>query len=649
MNRPGTIDLTDAQAAGLIIELFREGFTRMLPVHREMGVVTRAFNGDLGIPLPEMQAHEMAAVPNLIFSGINQYGQRVASVRPQVTFPSMRSRPNGTEYLVHARTAEDQRAAVMGWWEMNELDVMAALSARHLAAYGAMGRQISHNAFNTVDKRRIPHWKVMDPLLTLPGHQSPDSVRMSHVIYIEHHTSEYCKMTWPEKWNRLYKGAPSDDSTYRVLEYVDEHEYVFLMMGRDETPGERRDADSGYSPGEILGRVQHNLGVCPSSFAGRLGLDRIQGQFSQTVGMYVTQSMLMSLATIAVKKSVYPEKWAQSPANAPTLPTIEAVANSMTGEIGIVQNGQLQVVHTQLSGDLLQLMDRLERSARITGGTPSDVTGESATNVRTGRRGSDIMSATMDPQIAEDQARLRQCYEWEIEIGIRVMRTFFGDAPSQFFIPVTGEIHEDGEYIPNQLFKSNLSPRVTYPIPGTDVSGLIVELGQMQGMKSIDPDTAREMNPLIQNPAEVKRRIMVNDIDTAVMATVTSLAGSGNMDPRVLTMMRNSVLAGDDPGTAYEKAHAAMQKEQADQANAMAQQTQGAQPELQPGATQGPQNPIVPGAQPQGGAPGIQSLLARLGGSGGAPKGPMPPLANALEGPQGASATLASSVPAVAS
>ena len=115
-----------------ILALWHERRSGMGFAFNRMEEITRLYNGDLALPLPQVDKIEKAAVANLIQQGIDQLGARVASVRPAVDCPSAEPGQPMAD-----KKARNRRLAIMGWWDKSMMDVLDGRRARHLLAYAS--------------------------------------------------------------------------------------------------------------------------------------------------------------------------------------------------------------------------------------------------------------------------------------------------------------------------------------------------------------------------------------------------------------------------------------------------------------------------------------------------------------------------------
>src|SRR5690606_3433779 len=226
------------------------------------------------------------------------------------------------------------------------------------------------------------------------------------------------------------------DELFEVLEFEDGNEMVTCVVGHSEvnpygiSDWATSEPSSGAKVVE-LERIPNRAGVCTAVVPGRINLDRRQGRFDGMLGMHQMQARLFALEVIAVEKGVFPNDWLIARQN--EVPKIVQVADGRTGQVGIVQGGDLRQVQDQPGYQTFPTIDRLERGQRLTGGIPAEFGGESATNVRTGRRGENILSATIDFGIQEAQQVLAHSMMEENCRAIAIDKGYF-DTSKSFYV-----------------------------------------------------------------------------------------------------------------------------------------------------------------------------------------------------------------------
>ena len=603
------------KASGQIVAMYQERRKDRAGIFNRMDEIRRHYNGDVMVPLPELDESERPAIPNLIAQGIDQFATRVASVMPSIYYPSLRPGIQTSD-----NKARDRRLANLGWWDMNRMTTKVRRRARHLTAYGMSAVSLSPVSLDPADKREIPHWRVRNPLSTYPSPMvDPDSMEPSDCIFSDHRPLGWLKSNYPAQMSVLYKGDASDSDMFTILEYLDAAESVLIVVGKDRKKGQYHDAAQGVSSSQLLSRLPNRSEVCPVVIAGRITLDRLQGQFDQMLGMYQREAKLDALNTIAVFRNVFPDEWVVSPANAPTSPRIIQEADGKMGIRGILDKGQIQIVHPQQTQDAPMALDRLERAQRLTAGIPAEFGGESGSNIRTARRGASVMSASVDMPLQEYQEIFATSMELENSRAVAIMKSYYGNKSSMFFFGSDGEIARP-DYTPNETFETNLS-YVKYSMPGSDANGMVVQVGQLVGTGVMSTQTAMETLPMIEDPIRERDQVEIEGLRKAMLQGLEQQAIQGQLDANTLSRIikakagRHVTLE-----DAVSQVHDEMQKEQADKAQQM-QQGQQPGPEMQPGMGVSPENPVQ-GAQPPQGPPSLQQLLGQLGQGGGqAPQG----------------------------
>ena len=602
-------------AATEIVKLYQDRKRERGAMFGRMNDIRNHYNGDIVIPLPELDEMEKPSVPNLIAAGIDQFAMRVASVMPDIAYLPIRP---GIQ--VSENRARDRRLANLGWWDMNKMGVKLRRRARHLTAYGMSAVSLSPVSVYDNDKRNMPHWRVRNPLATFPSTMiDPDSFEPTDCIFADRRPLEWLKANYPTQMGALYKGDKMDHDMFEVLEYMDAYETVLMVCGAERLKDNSwaPDPQKNLSSSVILERIPNRAEVCPVVIAGRVTLDRLAGQFDQMLGMYQRQAKLDALDYIATFRNVFPDEWIVSSGSSPTSPRIIQEADGKQGIRGVIDRGQIQMVHSEPGQSTQGSIDRLERAQRLTAGIPAEFGGESPTNVRTARRGEMVMSNTVDMPIQEYQEIFANSLESENRRAVAIMKAYYGNKPSMFFMGASGEIFRP-DYTPKETFETDLS-YVKYSMPGSDVNGMVIAIGQRVGTGIMSTQTAREMDPAIEDPIRERDQVEVESLRRALLAGMEAQAQQGTMDPSIIARIAKAkaerhVTLED----AVSKIHAEMQQEQAAQANQqqqmMAQGGGPAMPETQPGVNVGPDTPAgaSPLPTPPQGSQDLSSLLQNL-------------------------------------
>jgi hypothetical protein len=211
--------------------------------------------------------------------------------------------------------------------------------------------------------------------------------------------------------------------------------------------------------------------------------------------------------------------------------------------------------------------------------------------------------------------------EAENRRAVAIQKAYYGNRKCVFFGErYDGKEAEKPDYVPNDTFVREES-EVRYAIPGTDLPGLIVEIGQMIGDGTLSTESGQEMNPLITDPRKERDRIEVEGLRRAALQSLEAGVSNGTIDPKQIALIAKMKIEKHVPiEEAIIKVHEMQQQEQA-QAQ-QAQQEQGAGvPEAQPGlgsaaetqATMQPPAPAIPGPAPE--QSNLAQLMSQLGGA----------------------------------
>ena len=589
-------------AASEICSLYTERKSNRGRFISRMEEIQRFVNGDVVIPLPEMDKNEKAAIPNLISQGLDALSQRIASVQPDQEWPALRPGIDRSEKM-----ARNRRLAALGWWDMNRMSMLDRRRARYLVGYGFAPVTIGPVSANPHDKREIPHWQVRNPLHVFPSPPAYEGdIRPSDTIICHRKPFWWLKRMYPGQMAPLSLGGATPDTEFEVLSYNDSEENVMVVVGRHRAENTYAQPGDGGAPFAELERTKNRAGVPLSVMPYRIALDRVQGHFDSITGMYMRQAKLDALELLAVTHAVFPDQWMVSHPNAPMKPKIVINADGPKGVIGEIENGTIQVVNAQPSQQGPQAIDRLERSQRVTAGIPADWGGESATNVRTARRGSEVMGATVDMPIMEYQDILGESKQAELEIAVAVMKGNYGSKATSFYIPISEKVGPRPDYTPNEAFETDMN-FVKWSMPGSDANALVISLGQRVGFGEMSLQTAREMDPAIEDPERERNQVENEGLMKAFLQGVEQQASQPGFD--VSLIAKAAQLHASDvamtPADAWVKVMDQAKADAAAQQQAQAAQQPQGQPGMPPGG------PPQPGTGPPGTAigPAPQSQL----------------------------------------
>ena len=141
-----------------IVDLYYSRSQNHAGVKARMRHIRDHYNGDVVVPLPEVDTTESAAVANLLAQGLDQTAMRVASVLPDIVCP-----PADDTSKQARKHAQIRRKAMFGWWQNSTLDLQLAKRARHLIGYSQTITQFG------LIRRACPTWQARDPLTAYPS------------------------------------------------------------------------------------------------------------------------------------------------------------------------------------------------------------------------------------------------------------------------------------------------------------------------------------------------------------------------------------------------------------------------------------------------------------------------------------------------
>ena len=582
-----------------IVELYKERLDAQGPVLQQMRDVRRLANGDIIVPLNELDRNTKSSVANLLVQGLDQMSMRIASTMPTPYFPALREGNDRSMKL-----SRDRNRAMTAIWDANRMNQKMRRRARHLLAYSSSPVFIKPN----FDKR-LPEWHLRNPLDTFAAPSTdPDNPVPDNCIFTYNRTYRWLTQNYGYAIDGVLNvGNPSWDDMFTILEYVCDNEIVTCVLGTEKS----RDTQTGqsYSGARVveLSRMVNRTGMPLVVMPSRVTLDKPRGQFDGLLGMYYTRARLQALTEIAIERGIFPDEYLVSRPG--ENPEILQVADGKTGQLGVVKGGDIQQLQTNPGYKTDVALDRIERQERLEGAIPAEFGGESGTNIRTGRRGESVLSATVDFRVQEAQDTFASCLVEEDKIAIAIEKAYYGNSPKSFYMP--GRKGGITDYTPNKLWETDFH-YVAYSASGSDVNSLIVGLGQRLGTGLMSKETARESDPLIVDPELEKDRIVAEGIEAALLQSIQSQAAdpNGPYQPDDLAYIAMQVQS--NKMSLAEAIQAAQKRAQARQA---AEAPQGA-PETMPGLAMpgmGAEQPAAPS-----GPPNPQALLQALQAGGGA-------------------------------
>jgi hypothetical protein len=585
-------------SAEQIVELYNQRKKEAGPVKEQMRRIRDLANGDIVLPLNELDKNARSSVANLFVQGLEQMSMRVASTMPSPYFPPVKE---GSERSKNA--ARQKKMAMLAMWDNNRMSQKMRRRSRHLFAYASSPVLIKPN-FRTM----MPTWTVRNPLNTYcaPVEDMDDPIPYD-CIFSYQVTASFLIRTYGEKVvGQLRLGRVESDQKFTMLEYISPDAIQLCAIGGSSDDYEEATHYGGFSA-VLLESIPNRTGISLVVNPNRITLDKPRGQFDGILGMYYTRARLQALTEIAIERGIFPEEYLVSRSG--ENPEIIQIADGKTGQLGIVKGGDIQQLQLNPGYKTDTALDRLERQERLEGAIPAEFGGESSSNIRTGRRGDAVLSATVDYRVQEAQTIFESSLVEEDKIAIAIEKAYFGPFQKSFYVPGRAASGQS-LYTPDQLWDNDFH-YVTYSAAGSDVNGLVVGLGQRLGTGLMSKESAREADPLISDPDLEHDRIIQEGIEAALLSSIQQQAvdPAGPYQPEDLAYLTRLVV--EQNVTLYEAVKRTDQRARDRQA-AMVEPTA---PEAMPGLAQpgmGAESQMAP--PPAAGGGGLEALLSQLGG-----------------------------------
>tara|TARA_B000000609_G_C24182362_1_gene360085 strand:+ start:3872 stop:5635 length:1764 start_codon:yes stop_codon:yes gene_type:complete len=528
-----------------------------------MRVLRDYYNGDVIVPLPELDSDEQSAVANLLAQGLDQTAMRIASTSPDIYCP-----PVDTKTKRAKDNARIRRQALFGWWENSRMDLQLAKRARHLIGYSTTCTQLRFNP-----QKGCPEWHLRDPLTAFPATMlGVDDMRPRDVVFGYERTLGWIRSMYPEAGIMFQGDAVGNDHPIEMIEYVDAEEQVLIGRRGPINSGSFFPSASETENVTIeLERIPNVMGETPVVCANRISLDDSQGQFDGILGMYQMQARLMALEVIAVQKGVFPDTWLVGRAG--ETPQIVNPADGLTGEVGVVRGGDLRDMQMQPGYMTNPAIDRLERAQRLTAGIPQEFGGESTSNIRTGRRGDAVLSAVVDFPVQEAQKVMARCLQEENRLAISMSKAYSGRRARSFYVSAKsakGRV----DYVPNENFDSTDNV-VSYSQAGADINNLVIGGGQRVGMGTMSKQSFMAIDPLVDDPEFEHDAVIAEQLEAALLTSLQQQAAEGIIPPsdlaRIMDLVRSDKL---ELAEAVDKVQKEAQERQATEVDPMSPQAQ---------------------------------------------------------------------------
>ena len=144
------------QSVEQIVALYNARREAQGPILRRMREVRDLANGDIVIPLSELDRNARTNVANLLVQGLDQTSMRIASTMPMPFFPPIKQ--NNADSQEQARL---RKKIILSYWDKNKMGLKMRRRARHFLAYSSSPVYLRPD-FKTL----TPTWSIRNPLDT---------------------------------------------------------------------------------------------------------------------------------------------------------------------------------------------------------------------------------------------------------------------------------------------------------------------------------------------------------------------------------------------------------------------------------------------------------------------------------------------------
>ncbi len=590
-----------------IVGIIRQRQEAQSPLLERMLDIKERYNGDYVIPLPSMDEEPILPplTPALISENIDAVAQRAASVMPFIGCPALD--PSKERGRRSRQYADVRKRALAATWYQNRFKVKMRRAYRHLAGYATTALCIYPDF-----ELGMPKIEVRDPLGVYPEPQAAENYDVPRNCgFIYGKSGDWLRANYPA--SRTENGGPvaSDENArqelWDVCEWVDAEHIVIGIMG--PRYAYHNQSYSYHSTQLELSRAINRAGMPCVITPGRITLDKIASSVSNVVGMTDLMAKLMALEIIAQEKAIFPDRYIIGRSGQVPMIVGGEWKDGREGEVNVLLDAE-QIGELRSSPDPATniAIDRLERNARISTGTVPQIGGESYGALRTGRGIDALMGASLDPRVQELQETMEAHLPYLNECIFACYRGYFDQ---QKFVTFTGYSGDFGhvEFTPEEHFES-FDNVVSHSIPGADVQGTTIQLGQLLQMKGISLNTFRVKHPFVDDPEAEGRRVDEEQLEEAVMAGIQQQAAQGTMPIVYVAKIEKFRKDGHDIFESIRRADEELRKEQAEEIPEPAEGQMMA-PEAAPGLAGGPE--MMAGAPPPEQAPpGIAEMRAAL-------------------------------------
>lgn len=615
-----------------IQRIVMDRYNAQSPVFSRMREVLKRYEGDWVVPIAERPDEPQMpnTSPLMIGQIVDFAGKRAASIKPMLRVPPLRNNtPKGTG---STEWAGKRRRALEACYDFSKYSLSRRRQFRHLAAYHTYA-QLCIPDF----KAEMPRLEVREPLATLTDARSADNFREPEwFATVTALSGEALRARFPTLASE-YGGPVTNKDTsqmWYMVEFVDAECLTFGLLGPQTFIGDHinRGLNAPAMHCQIGPQIPNRAGMVPGTMPVNMSLAGIAAGLGSLLGSVDLQSKLTNLDILAQQRAIFPDMYVLGREGAQPRLVYGDWKPGTSGEINLIADAQtVGLLHQSPDPRTQQLIDRLERNVKTSGGLPPQAAGETYGALRTGRAIDALGGMSVDPTIQEmheiDEA-------WLQYMNRVILATYKGYFGSKKYSIAWGSSSDEAllDFVPAKHIESTTNV-VRYPIPGADVTQTTQIQGSLFGAGIISADTFREGHPWIEDAEREKSKILVEQIERGTLEAFQMQMGQGQIPLPMVGMVMRHVQAGLQLWEALEKAQEELQRQQMEmQQRQQAIATTGVElgmgeqlPESMPGMAAGPAALMPGGAPPQAEAPNppvveptdvakMQNLMSAMGG-----------------------------------
>lgn len=493
------------------------------------------YNGDWVVPDLGVEGKPM--IPTIVSDAIDHLAQRAVSTQAMTFCPALD--PSDDESV--ARAGRRRQMLDYSLWKSDWM-LHEARSYRHLFGYGVTAWCVMPNF-----EHKCMQVVVRNPLHAIPEPKAAEDLTPpAEVAFIYGKSAEWILRAYPEARSVIGEQRRQPTGSHVIWDIAefctDTHIWIGLL-------GPRYDFDSRPVEERVqpfpLRRWENRIGRCPAVVPERITMDKVGAAVMKVTGSADLQARLLALDIMAQEKALVPDRYALSRQGRTAVLVGGIWQDGRTGKVNVFEDTEsVGELRGQVDPSARQLQDRLERNARTSTGQTPQMIGEAYGSSRSGRQIDAIMAASVDPNLQEQhlvmQARRRDANEL-------ILEGYKGYWPDKRYHVFSGLSADKGfiHFTPQEDVETSVNA-VEYPLPGADLQGLTIVLGQLNAAEFISKRQARIKHPLVPNAEQAERELLLEAADEAILAMFLELArtpGSG-LVPADLGEFKRQLAAG---------------------------------------------------------------------------------------------------------